>query len=226
MLKKSIIVVLVILAVLILDQWLKIWVKTNMFYGETFGIFGLSWAQIHFVENKGAAFGLEYGGDTGKLILSVFRIFMVGFLIYMLRKMIKTKEPLGFLIFFALIIAGAIGNIIDSVFYGVIFSESTNHGQNIAELFPAGGGYEKVFYGKVVDMLYFPLFEFRMPSWVPRWGGEQMKFFRFVFNIADAAISVGVIGILLFYRKYFTKPTKSKEKKGSAAIASSSGEEE
>ena len=179
-----------------------------MFYGETFGIFGLSWAQIHFVENEGAAFGLKYGGDTGKLVLSIFRIFMVSFLIYMIRKMIKSKEPIGFLVFFAFIIAGAIGNIIDSIFYGVIFSESLTHSQNIAELFPDGGGYGRIFYGEVVDMLYFPLFEFRMPSWVPLWGGEPMKFFRFVFNIADAAISVGVIGILLFFRKYFTKAPK------------------
>ncbi len=177
-----------------------------MFYGETFGILGLNWAQIHFVENEGAAFGLKYGGSTGKLVLSVFRIFMVAFLIYMIRKMIKSKEPVGFLIFFALIIAGAIGNIIDSLFYGVIFSESSPH--TVATLFPEGGGYANVFYGKVVDMLYFPLFEFRMPQNFPLWGGQVVKFFRFVFNIADSAITVGVIGILLFYRKYFTKSTK------------------
>ncbi|MCL4106461.1 UNVERIFIED_CONTAM: hypothetical protein GTU68_030419 [Idotea baltica] len=182
-----------------------------MFYGETFGIMGLSWAQIHFVENEGAAFGLKYGGDIGKLILSVFRIFMVSFLVYMIKKMIQSKEPLGFLIFFALIIAGAIGNIIDSIFYGVIFSESPTHIKNIAEMFPEGGGYASFFYGKVVDMLYFPLFEFRMPDWSPLWSGQVIKFFRFVFNIADASISVGVIGILLFYRKYFTKAAKKKD---------------
>jgi signal peptidase II len=223
-LKKSTIVSLVILAVLIFDQLLKIWVKTNMFYGETFGVLGLQWAQIHFVENEGAAFGLKYGGDTGKLLLSVFRIFMVSFLIYMIRKMIKSKEPVGFLIFFALIIAGAIGNIIDSIFYGVIFSESLTHGQNVAELFPEGGGYAKVFYGKVVDMLYFPLFEFRMPSWFPLWGGDQMKFFRFVFNIADASISVGVAGILILYRKYFTKAANP-EKVTTGAVAAASTED-
>jgi signal peptidase II len=224
-LKKTAIVSLVILAVLILDQLLKIWVKTNMYYGETFGILGLQWAQIHFVENEGAAFGLKYGGDTGKLILSVFRIFMVSFLIYMIRKMIQSKEPVGFLIFFSLIIAGAIGNIIDSIFYGVIFSESLTHGQNVAELFPEGGGYAKVFYGKVVDMLYFPLFEFRMPNWFPLWGGEQMKFFRFVFNIADSAISVGVAGILLFYRKYFTRPANP-SKESAPIVAAVSGEKQ
>ncbi len=222
--KKTIIVALVIIGVLILDQILKVWVKTNMYYGETFGIMGLNWAQIHFVENEGAAFGLKYGGATGKLILSIFRIFMVTFLIYMIRKMIQSKEPLGFLIFFALIIAGAIGNILDSIFYGVIFSESSPHTQNVAELFPEAGGYAKVFYGRVVDMLYFPLFEFRMPAGSPLWGGEMIKFFRFVFNIADAAISVGVIGILLFYRKYFTKPSKKEE--AVAAVIASKEEEE
>lgn len=224
-LKKSVIVALVIIAVLVLDQILKIWVKTNMYYGETFGILGLNWAQIHFVENEGAAFGLSYGGDTGKLILSVFRIFMVSFLIYMIRKMIKSKEPIGFLIFFALIIAGAIGNIIDSIFYGVIFSESSPHAQNVAELFPEGGGYAKVFYGKVVDMLYFPLFEFRMPESSPLWSGQVVKFFRFVFNIADSAISVGVVGILLFYRKYFTKDG-TKDKAVAATSIQAKGEEE
>ncbi len=188
-----------------------------MFYGETFGILGLNWAQIHFVENEGAAFGLKYGGDAGKLALSIFRIFMVSFLIYMIKKMIQSKEPLGFLVFFSLIIAGAIGNIIDSMFYGVIFSESMQHGQNIAEMFPEGGGYAKFFFGKVVDMLYFPLFEFRMPEWSPLWGGQIVKFFRFVFNIADASISVGVIGILLFYRRYFTKSaTKNTDADGVA----------
>ena len=115
--------------------------------------------------------------------------------------MIKTKEPLGFLIFFSLIIAGAIGNIIDSVIYGVIFSSSA-HG--VAEIFPENGGYAPLFYGWVVDMLHFPIYDGQLPDWFPFWGGKDIHFFRFVFNIADASISTGVIGILLFYRKYFT----------------------
>lgn len=198
---------------MILDQSLKIWVKTTMHLHETISYLGVSWAQLNFVENEGAAFGLKFGGDTGKLILSIFRIFMVGFLIYMLRKMIKTKEPLGFLIFFSLIIAGAIGNILDSIFYGVIFSSSA-HG--VAEMFPEGGGYAPIFYGWVVDMLHFPLYEGHLPDWFPFWGGRQIHFFRFVFNIADASISTGVIGILLFYRKYFTKAEIKKEETAAA----------
>ncbi len=185
-----------------------------MYYGETFGILGLNWAQIHFVENEGAAFGLKFGGDVGKLILSVFRILMVSFLIYMIRKMIKSKEPIGFLIFFSLIIAGAIGNIIDSIFYGVIFSSSV--GSGIATMFPEGGGYASFFHGWVVDMLHFPIFEGRIPEWSPISGGQTVKFFRFVFNIADASISVGVAGILLFYRKYFAKQEKQDSKKEDA----------
>ena len=230
-LKKTVTILsLVILLVLILDQVLKIWVKTHMYYGESFSILGLSWAQIHFVENDGAAFGLSYGGETGKLILSTFRIIMVSFLFYMLYRMAKTKEPLGFLIFFAFIIAGAMGNIIDSIFYGQIFSASPRHTQTVAELFPAGGGYGKILHGLVVDMLHFPFFETRLPDWFPFWGGRQVRFFAFVFNIADAAISTGVIGILLFHRKYFTQPQKVKETAAAvtavAATNTSSGEEE
>lgn len=224
--KKTLIITLVVVLVLILDQVLKVWVKTNMYYGETFGILGLQWAQIHFVENEGAAFGLKFGGDTGKLILSIFRVAMVGFLIYMLRTMIKSKEPLGFLIFFSLIIAGAIGNILDSVFYGVLFSESSMHTQNIAQFMPESGGYANVFYGKVVDMLHFPIFSGRLPDNFPFWPGREVKFFRFVFNIADAAISTGVIGILLFYRKYFTKPKKAETLAATAAITEITKEEE
>ena len=193
---------------------------------QTINYLGVGWAQLNFVENEGAAFGLKFGGDTGKLILSVFRIFMVGFLIYMLRKMVKTKEPLGFLIFFGLIIAGAIGNILDSVFYGVIFSSSA-HG--VAEVFPEGGGYAPLFYGWVVDMLHFPIYEGLLPDWIPFWGGEQFHFFRFVFNIADASISTGVVGILLFYRKYFARPDKNKVEQIAAAgvtIVKADSEEE
>lgn len=179
-----------------------------MTIGEVIPLIG-NWAQLNFVENKGAAFGLELGGDTGKLLLSLFRILMVGFLIYMLRKMIKTKEPVGFLIFFSLIIAGAIGNIIDSIFYGIIFSASSVH--TVATAFPEGGGYAPVFYGKVVDMLHFPIYSGNLPDWFPFWPGREVHFFRFVFNIADASISTGVIGILLFYRKYFINANNKKE---------------
>lgn len=164
---------------------------------------GFSWAKIHFIENEGMAFGLTFGGETGKLILSLFRLVMVSFLCYMIAQLIKAKESIGLLICFALIIAGALGNIIDSAVYGIIFSESDI--SQTAVLFPEDGGYGKFLHGKVVDMLYFPLVNSTWPEWFPFWGGSSFQFFRPVFNIADASISTGVISILLFHRKFFQK---------------------
>lgn len=201
--KKSYIVTLVILAVLILDQWLKVYVKLNFELGRGFELFGLEWARIHFVENEGMAFGISLGLGWGKLLLSVFRIVMVGFLIYLVRTMIKEKEHTGLLISFALIIAGAMGNIIDSAVYGLIFSESSYH--NMAEFMPADGGYAPFLYGHVVDMLHFPMLDTLLPDWLPIWGGERFQFFRPVFNVADSAITVGVVSIFLFHRKIFRK---------------------
>lgn len=200
--RKSLIVALVIVVVLILDQWLKIYVKTSFPYGGGFKMLGLDWARIHFVENEGMAFGITFGGATGKLILSLFRIVMVAFLLYLISTLIKAKEPMGLLISFALIIAGALGNIIDSAVYGIIFSSSPYHG-GLAELFPAGGGYGSFLHGKVVDMLYFPMVRTHFPSWFPIWGGEPFMFFKPVFNIADSAITIGVVSIILFYRRFF-----------------------
>lgn len=200
--KRTTAVVLVIVLVLILDQWLKIYVKTTFPIGGGFKILGLDWARIYFIENEGMAFGITFGGMTGKLLLSLFRIIMVSFLIYLMAGLIKSKEPIGLLISFALIIAGAMGNIIDSAFYGIIFSESTYH-NGIAELFPAAGGYGDFLYGKVVDMFYFPMVRTTIPEWFPFWSGEPFQFFKPVFNIADSAISIGVASILLFYRKFF-----------------------
>jgi len=207
--KKSVIVTLVIILVLILDQWLKVWVKLNINYGEGFNILGLDWAQIHFIENPGMAFGLSYGGVTGKIILSSFRIVMVAVLIYILSSLIKNKEPIGLLISFSLIIAGAMGNIFDSMLYGLIFSKSVFHG-GLAEFMPLDGGYAPFLQGKVVDMLYFPLIDTTLPDWFPIWGGERFQFFRPVFNLADSAISVGVASIIIFHRKFF-KEKKKKE---------------
>ena len=175
-----------------------------MQYGQEILIFGLDWARIHFVENNGMAFGWQLGGNYGKLILSLFRIVAVGFLIYYIRYLIKEKANIGLLFSFSLILAGAIGNIIDSAFYGLIFSDSF-HG-NIATLFPEEGGYSGFLYGRVVDMLYFPMFEGNFPAWFPLWGGRDFQFFKPVFNIADASISVGVINILLFQRSFFSQP--------------------
>lgn len=190
------------LLVLIVDQALKIWVKTNMEYGEDFQILGQSWALIHFVENNGMAFGMSLGGSYGKLLLSVFRVIAVGFLIYYLRMLLRSGANMGLMVSFALILAGALGNILDSAFYGLIFSESPYHG-GLAEMFPEEGGYASFLHGKVVDMLYFPIINTYLPDWVPFWGGEHFLFFKPVFNIADTAISVGVFNILLFQRSFF-----------------------
>jgi signal peptidase II len=221
-LKRSTIVALTIVGILILDQWLKVYVKTNIFYGEGFNILGLDWARIHFVENEGMAFGISFGGRTGKLLLSIFRILMVGLLFYLMAGLIKAKESKWLIFSFALIIAGAIGNIIDSAIYGLIFSESSYH-SDLATFMPDGGGYAGFLEGRVVDMLYFPLINSYWPDWVPVVGGDHFQFFRPVFNIADSAISVGVISILLFHRNFFTgKKSQPAAETATAAIAASS----
>ena len=183
---------------LLADQALKIWIKTNMVLGQEFQIF--NWFIIHFTENNGMAFGIEFGGITGKILLTLLRIVVVSMGIYYVQSIVRPSFPNGALIALGLIIGGAIGNIIDSSFYGLIFNESYN---NVASLFSKSGGYAPLLQGKVVDMLYFPLINSHFPNWLPIWGGEHFIFFRPVFNISDAGISVGIFLILLFYRKEF-----------------------
>ncbi len=182
----------------LLDQILKIWIKTHFILGEEYKIF--NWFIIHFTENNGMAFGIEFGGYTGKKILTLFRIIVVGIGIKYLFNLTKDRFSNGALIAIGFIIGGAIGNIIDSSIYGVIFNESYN---NVAIFMPNTGGYASFLHGKVVDMFYFPLMNSHLPNWLPIWGGEHFIFFRPVFNIADAGISIGIFMILLFYRKEF-----------------------
>lgn len=205
--KKNLLAIGIVFLVLLIDQAIKVWVKTNMHLGDEIKLFGNERTLIHFVENEGMAFGwkLNIGEnyDYGKLLLSLFRIGAVMFLIYYIRSLIQQQMPNGLIVCFSLILAGALGNIIDSAFYGLIFSESSYHAENIAQLFPPEGGYGSFLHGKVVDMFYFPLFDGIFPSWVPIWGGEPYLFFRPVFNFADAAISVGVASLILFQRSFF-----------------------
>jgi signal peptidase II len=201
-LSKKNLAFVIIIAIILIDQWSKIYVKTNIEYGTGFDILGLSWAKIYFIENEGMAFGLTFGGVTGKYILSIFRIIMAGFLLYLLNNLIKAGESRGLIVSFSLIVAGAIGNILDSMFYGLIFSPSYMHG-GLAQFMPEGGGYAGFLQGKVVDMLYFPMIDTILPDWIPYWGGKRFEFFKPVFNVADSAISVGVASILIFHRNFF-----------------------
>lgn len=200
---KSLIIIFVIL---IVDQVLKIWIKTSMSLGDEIVVFK-DWFILHFVENNGMAFGFEFAGEYGKMFLSIFRIFAVIAIGWYLFKLAKQKEiPFGFVASIALIFSGAIGNIIDSLFYGLIFEHS--YGQ-VSAIFPEGGGYETFLHGKVVDMFYFPLINGSYPDWFPFFGGNSFIFFRPVFNIADSSITIGIFSILIFYRKYFNKPEEN-----------------
>ncbi len=200
--KKSYWASLIIALVIILDQGIKIYIKTHFEYGESLNIFGLSWAQLYFVENKGMAYGITLGGDYGKLFLSIFRIIMVAVLLFLLKKAIQSNQKMSLVISLSLIIAGAIGNIVDSAFYGMIFSESSRLG-GLAQIFPPEGGYSSFLHGKVVDMFYFPFIDTILPAWVPWWGGERFIFFQPIFNLADSAISVGVVVLVIFNREFF-----------------------
>ncbi|MFC7356303.1 lipoprotein signal peptidase [Jejudonia soesokkakensis] len=191
---------LLIILILLIDQISKIYIKTHFALGEEIRVF--DWFRIHFVENEGMAWGAKIPGTYGKLILTLFRLVAIVGIGYWLWDSVRKNASRILTVCIALIFAGAFGNIIDSVFYGLIFDGSN---AQVAHIFPEAGGYAPVFYGKVVDMLYFPLWSGVLPEWIPFWGGEYFTFFEPVFNIADASISIGVILLIIFNKRAFPK---------------------
>lgn len=204
---KAILSILLISAILIVDQIIKIWIKTNMMLGEEFLVFGQEWFRIHFVENNGMAFGIEMlGGSVGKLFLSLFRIAAIVAIGFFLRKLCKEQRSVFLIICVSMVFAGAVGNVIDCIFYGVVFDTSLGH---VASFLPEAGGYSTWMQGRVVDMFYFPLIDSYFPEWFPIWGGEHFLFFRPVFNFADASISVGIALLVLFSRNELSNALNS-----------------
>lgn len=189
--------------IIFIDQAIKFYIKLNYFIGEEHLLFG-SWARLHFVENEGMAWGLKFGGDFGKIILTLFRLGAVVWGTFLIKGFIEKKYHNGFIVCAALIYAGAVGNLIDSLFYGMIFEQSVPFTTQVAVFLPSTGGYASFLHGKVVDMFYFPIVrDAHFPTWFPIWGGEEFEFFRPVFNFADAAISTGVISLFVFQGKFF-----------------------
>lgn len=205
-------VALIIIALLLLDQIIKIYIKTHYFLGEEHNVLG-SWFKLHFIENEGMAWGMKFGGGWGKMALTLFRLVAVIWGCFYIKRIVAEKKHPGFLICVALIFAGAAGNLIDSMFYGLMFNESDPYMRNIATLFPKDGGYASFLHGRVVDMFYFPVIDTVLPHWVPIWGGQRFTFFDPVFNLADACISCGVIILIIFQSKFFPadKEKKSEE---------------
>ena len=195
---------LIVFLILLVDPCITIYIKTHFHLTESIKVFGLDWFQIYFVENEGAAWGTQLPGEYGKIALSLFRLVIAPLIGYWLYKSVKENAPKLLIISVSLIFAGAVGNIIDSLLYGVFFEEST--ASHIANFLPGGGGYEKPLYGKVVDMLYFPFIkDATFPSWIPFIGGKTFTFFNAIFNIADMAISTGVGILLVFNKRVFPK---------------------
>lgn len=196
---------LAVFLILLADQVLKFWIKLNMSLGQEYQILG-NRVIIHFTENNGMAFGMEFGGEAGKLALTLFRIAAVCGIGYGVVYLIKKKYHRGLILNLSLIFAGAMGNIIDSTFYGLLFNESTYY--EPAKFLSQGGGYAGLFHGKVVDMFYLPILQGVYPAWFPFWSGQEFIFFRPVFNIADSAITIGVIMILIYQKRYFKEDKK------------------
>jgi signal peptidase II len=201
-------VFLIICLIVIADQALKIYVKTHFHSGESHAMIG-NWFRLYFIENEGMAYGWKFGGEWGKLVLTLFRLAAVIFGVFYIKKIIKYKYHPGFIVCAALIFSGALGNLIDSMFYGLIFEDSSMFSYNVAKIFPPHG-YAGFLHGKVVDMLYFPIIRnAHFPAWIPFWGGEDFEFFRPIFNISDAAISIGIITILVLQKRFFKSNSKN-----------------
>ena len=200
---------MLVAAILVVDQIIKVWVKTHMTLHEQIEIF--SWFKIVFIENNGMAYGMELGS---KLFLTLFRIVAIGFIVYYLQGQIRRNAHWGYIVCLAMVVAGALGNVIDSMFYGLVFNQSSEY--YVSYFVPFGTGYSSFLTGKVVDMFYFPLIVSTWPEWVPLYGGQPFVFFSPVFNFADASISVGVVLLLIFYRKELGEISFSKQKKEAA----------
>jgi len=205
----------IILLIIVADQGLKIWIKTSFPTGDT-ELSGLSWFRLHFIENPGMAWGWKFGNETGKMILTLFRLAAVIFGTWYLGRIVKQRFTRGFIVCAALIYAGALGNLIDSMFYGMIFDKGLHYDAAAMDYISYSGiasfstdGYSSFLHGSVVDMLHFPIIDSHFPSWVPWVGGDRLEFFSPIFNIADASISVGVITLLIFQKRFFRKESGS-----------------
>ena len=202
--KQARLVVLLVAALIVVDQVVKILVKTNMQIGEDIPLIG-EWCRLHFIENEGFAFGMSMGGATGKVVLTLLRLVASAAIAWLLVRLVKGGTRSSLVVSLALIFAGAVGNLVDSCFYGLIFNESY---YSVATLFPAEGGYAPLLQGKVVDMFYFPLFEFDWPTWMPLVGGNHFEFFNAIFNVADSAITIGIVWLMI--DQFFIAPKYKK----------------